>query len=288
MVVFVITYTISKKAVILQALSRLSTELLLASALLIFLAKLGLAVNMRQAAGRFAIEFGWVEGYCIYNLTQLGKYIPGSIWQFVGRIAILRERDATAKAIRDSLLAEHFWILGSAGFMAVVLIFATRPDFFGFLLVDSGAGLQRTWFLIGLGAAFIALVFGFRLSRRFSGWLLRLLPPLRAIPVLIMVWFFMGAALWVTLAPFVEQSPSLFYIVGAYCFAFLLGFVVPFAPAGLGIREAVIVFALLPYLPTETAILLAAINRMINFGVEIFAALLCVLRRKKVTGCGDV
>lgn len=283
MIAFIIAYTISKKAVILQALSKLSTELLLASALLIFLAKLGLAVNMRQAAERFAIELGWVECYRIYNLTQLGKYIPGSIWQFVGRIAILRERDVSAKAIRDSLLAEHFWILGSAGFMAIVLIFATRPDFFGFLLVGYGTGPQRAWLLIGLGVAFIALVFGFRLNRRFSDWLLRLLPPLRAIPVLILVWFFMGAALWVTLAPFVEQGPSLFYVVGTYCFAFLLGFVVPFAPAGLGIREAMIVLALLPYLPTETAILLAAINRIVNFGVEIFAASLCV-PRKKING----
>lgn len=279
MLAFVIFYAVSKKAMVLQAFSMLSLNILLGSALLIFLAKLCLVVNMRQAARHFTIDLGWVDCYCIYNLTQLGKYIPGSIWQFIGRIAILRERDVSAQVIRDSLLAEHFWVIGSAGVMTSVLIFVSHPDFFALWLAGSGIELKETWLLIAVGVIVISLAVGFLLSSRLSGWLVRLFPPVHAIPVLLFTWLFLGASLWVMLTPFVDFMPALPYVVGIYCFAYLVGFLVPFAPAGLGIREAVLTFALMPYLDAEMAILLTAVNRILYFAVEVLAAAVCATQK---------
>jgi hypothetical protein len=276
---FIVFYAISKKALIARTISMLPIETLLGAAVLILVAKLCLVANMRSAATRFKIVLGWRDCYCIYNLTQLAKYIPGSIWHFVGRIAILRERGIEAEAIRDSLLAEHFWVIASAVLLAIVLAFTGIRDFLevGLTDFDSGPLLLVVFVLLASAAALALLV-----SRRLSRWVLRLIPPLSAIPALVIVWILLGASFWVILGSFAASKPSIPYIIGVYCFAWVLGFFVPFAPAGLGIREAILTFALTPFMAADVAILLAAAHRIIYFTVEIVLAAFCL--RQKMSG----
>lgn len=274
-VVFVIYYAVTKRDIIVQALSLLSWGILLGAFLLIFLAKLCLVANMRLAASRFSINLGWVDSYRIYNLTQLAKYIPGSIWQFVGRIAILRERGVVAQDIRDSLLAEHLWVMASAGIMAFALIFASQPSVFLVWFDFFDANIRLQWVLVGLALMIASLMAVFFLRSHLLGWVLILRPPMLAIPALLCTWLFLGASLWVTIAPFVESSPSVVFIIGIYCLAYVAGFLVPFAPAGLGVREAVFTISLMPFMNVDMAVLLAAINRIIYFSVEIAAVVFC-------------
>lgn len=275
---FVVVFGIDKWALILDAVPRLSVAALFGAALLIFLGKLTLVTNMLIASRRFSIDLRWRDGYCIYNLTQLAKYVPGSVWHFVGRIAMLRARKASAASIRDALVAEHAWVIGSAMGMAVVLVWASQSDFFTRWL--AWAGLLSNWpwwslviILLGVGCG-AALRFAGWWSR-VARWLLGLLPPVRVLPVLILTWLSLGASLWVTLVPFLESGPSSTYVLGVYCFAYVVGFLVPFAPAGLGVREAVLTLALAPYLNMELTVFLVAVNRLLYFGVEILAASVC-------------
>jgi hypothetical protein len=276
---FIVFYAISKKALIARTFSMLPLEVLLGAAVLVLLAKLCLVANMRLAAAHFKIALGWRDCYCIYNLTQLAKYIPGSIWHFVGRITILRERGIGAEAIRDSLLAEHLWVIASAVLFAVVLAFTGIRDFFEAGLADFDPGSLSLWLLVAfvlfVGSAVLALL----LSRRLLRWVLRLLPPPGAIPALFFTWILLGASLWVTLGPFASSKLSIPYVIGVYCFAYVLGFLVPFAPAGLGIREAILTFAMTPFMAADLAILLTALHRMIYFTVEIALAAFCMRRK---------
>jgi hypothetical protein len=61
--------------------------------------------------------------------------------------------------------------------------------------------------------------------------------------------------------------------------AHAIGFLVPFAPAGLGIREAVIAVCLTPYLQFDSAIFLATINRALFFAMEFFLFSIAALQR---------
>jgi hypothetical protein len=276
---FIVFYAISKKALIAQIFSMLPIGTLLGAAVLILVAKLCLVANMRSAASHFKIVLGWRDCYCIYNLTQLAKYIPGSIWHFVGRISILRGRGVAAEAIRDSLLAEHLWVIVSAVLFACVLAFTGIRDFFEAGLVDFNFGALLPWLLAAVILFASAAVIALLASRRLLRWVLRLSPPLSAIPALFLAWTLLGASLWVTLGPFAASKPSIPYIIGVYCFAFVLGFFVPFAPAGLGIREAILTFALIPFMAADVAILLAAVHRMIYFTVEVVLAAFCMRRK---------
>jgi len=270
---FIIFYIISKKELIAETVSMLPLEALLASTALIIAAKLCLVVNMRLAANRFNITLGWKECYCIYNMTQLAKYVPGSIWHFIGRITILRQRGVATQPIRDSLLAEHLWVITSAILLSFLLVFTSIQDFFqAELSYNLSSTLLQLVLVFTCGATVLSLLF----IRRLSRWLLRLLPPLTALPFLLFIWIFLGASMWVTLQPFVLSMPPILYIIGVYCFAYVAGFLVPFAPAGLGIREVILTFTLTPFMGTDVAILLAAVNRIIYFTVEILLAALCL------------
>ena len=111
--------------------------------------------------------------------------------------------------------------------------------------------------------------------------LLKLILPSKIIIFnLLFVWIFFGASLWITIIPFTYYSPPYSFILGIYCIAYIAGFFVPFAPAGLGIREPVLVLGLTLFVNIDIAILLAGINRIVYFGVEVLLGLSTVIKNK--------
>jgi hypothetical protein len=87
--------------------------------------------------------------------------------------------------------------------------------------------------------------------------------------VVSIIWICLGSSFWITLLPFTNQELSFIYIIGLYALSYALGFAVPFAPAGIGIREAILVTGLLPYLDSSISIVLATINRLLYIVSEI-------------------
>lgn len=273
--IFVSIFAIEKRETLASALVAIPIESMLCAVLLILGAKLCLVSNLKTAAKKFGIVVSWREGYRIYNLTQLAKYIPGSIWQFVGRIAILREKNISSIAIRNSLLAEHFWVLGVATLLAIIFSLKNIQEFIYFLSVKQA--LHSPVLMLIVIVFLVGLILFSIIKRNLLHSVVNFSPPIFAVLTLVIAWFLFGTSLWITTLPFLGESESTFlYIVGVYCFAFVSGFFVPFAPAGIGVREAVLVFALSPYLETDTAILLAAINRVNYLASEIILVLVYI------------
>lgn len=276
---FVATYAYTRQEVILESLSMLSWMILLASLLAITAAKLTLVENMRLATDRAGLLFSYMTCYCIYNMSQLAKYVPGSIWQFVSRIAMLRDRGASVASVRDSMIAEHAWVLITALLFGLAFVIASNPPWIEGRILSFITETPWIWFaLSAVGVIGLVILFhpaGRRLIR--WGWSLR--PRLRAIMVLLGTWMLLGAAFWITIVPFLEIPVSFLYCVGIYSLAYFIGFLVPFAPAGLGVREAILVASISSYVGLEVAVLLATINRILYFLVELMMVVPC-LRNK--------
>jgi hypothetical protein len=77
-------------------------------------------------------------------------------------------------------------------------------------------------------------------------------------------WFFVGA---LSAGP----APAFTFLLAAYTFAWLVGFVVPFAPSGLGVREAALVAMLAPELGAAPATALALGLRLANVAGDFLA-----------------
>lgn len=256
-------YLRSRSHQIIEVLELLPLSLLIQALSLIIVAKIGLVVNMKLATIKFSIASSWSESYRVYNITQLAKYIPGSIWQFVGRVAILKNKGVEGKTIRDSLIAEHLWSLGFATIFSLALILSSKPLFYNEVILLLGLTDFQITSIICIGL--LALCF---LVIQNKNWSRKMLPLPQTLLVQLIIWISLGLSFAITLLPY-ESSLSTVFIIGVYALAYTAGFVVPFAPAGLGIREAILVLALSPSLGTETAIVLAGVNRVLYLLAEL-------------------
>jgi uncharacterized membrane protein YbhN (UPF0104 family) len=192
----------------------------------------------------------------IYALSQLGKYLPGSVWPVLAQMelgkafSIPRVRMATA-----FLLA----LLGS-------LVSATAT---GGLLVFTSPGWGRLFVLLPL----VLVVMHPRLLVPLTALLGKVLrrpavtqpPSLRGITIA-MLWLFvqwfsigLGTAL---MAHGLGSSVSLTRVIAAVALSWAAGLAVVIVPAGAGVREGVFIFLMSSSVGSGRALTLALLGRL--------------------------
>lgn len=200
---------------------------------------------------------------------QLGKYLPGSVWAFVAQVELARDR----KVPRSRGAA--------ATLLAVAVTVATGLAVSAFALpLTSVEAARRWWWALLLAPLLLAA-----LHPRVVGWGIRLAArpfarfrevaeagPLdiggRAIAAAVgwslVAWVPLGLHVWVlTWAVGGDPVASVGPAVGAYALAWSLGLLVVFAPAGIGVREAVLVVALAPVVDAGAALVVAVLSRLV-------------------------
>ncbi|MCG8023059.1 MAG: hypothetical protein JAZ02_03600 [Candidatus Thiodiazotropha endolucinida] len=259
---------------VVDVVKLLPIDIIVYSLLSLTTGKLLLVAIMHQSLLNYKVNFSFSQSFSIYNITQLGKYIPGSIWQFVGKIGMYKSAGLDNKTVRDTILLETFWVVFSAFIFGLLLISFTQYQ----LLITLTQKIPLIILLAILGTTLFLLLLP-QLNhhrKRLHDYCRRLLfTPLSFITALL-IWLVLGFAFWITLTPFSASEIGLVFIIGLYAFSYAIGFAVPFAPAGIGIRESVLVLGLAPFLDINTAIILAALNRVFYIFIEIILTALSV------------
>jgi hypothetical protein len=228
-------------------------------------AKAMLAQNAKLAAARNGIAMDYATATRLYNLSQLGKYVPGSIWQFVGRAAAYRRLGATYAAIRDSLLIESLWIVVAAALVGLALTGPVAVE----LVTESLTPGLRAWLVGGMAVAGTAAAGVALLKREVALRYLRLaVPSARVVLVQAMLWLLLGLAFWI-LARACGLQVGVGFATGLFAAAYAVGFMVPFAPAGLGIRDAILTLGLLPHAATGEALAITVLARAVYLLVDV-------------------
>lgn len=175
----------------------------------------------------------------IYLVSQFAKYLPGNVFQFAGRHMLGRHAGHGHAPLAAAAVQE---ILSLAGAAAGLLLLLAQPTLAG--MIEGWPGLPP-WlgvpFCFSLPIAWLLL---WPVRRRLA-WL-RSISMARAIAVsLLHLSFFAGlAAVFLLLcAASGETSVPVMAATGGVAAGWLAGFVVPGAPAGLGIRETFIMLA---------------------------------------------
>ncbi|HUL78163.1 MAG TPA: lysylphosphatidylglycerol synthase domain-containing protein [Vicinamibacteria bacterium] len=197
----------------------------------------------------------------IMGLTQIGKYLPGSVAQHLGRTAMSIERGVPASTLFLTLVVEVLLTMvaslavGVAGFVASVRTAGQLPV--GHLQTAALAGLCLVIALVGLGVASRSTPL---LSR---AWIPRLPgtpgPGARAsstaFAVYVLNFALLGAGLYgVALAASGVGPAELPFFIGVLAMSWIAGFVAPGAPAGLGVREGVMAVLLTPRIDSARAL----------------------------------
>ncbi|MCK9489415.1 MAG: flippase-like domain-containing protein [Xanthomonadales bacterium] len=253
------------RADIVAMLAQLSWVWLAASTALLLAAKLLLAQNARIAARRVGLDLDFATAARLYNLSQLGKYLPGSIWQFVGRAAAYRDRGGEYGQIRDALLVETLWVIAGAATVAVAL---SGPSILA-VVMESLSPLAR-WWLSGLVATTGLGLFILLIARRnlVTSGLRLALPSWPVLAVQAGIWILLGLSFWV-LAWACGMGVGVLPAIGLFAGAYAIGFLVPFAPAGLGVREGILVLGLLPWASAGEALAVTVMARVVYLVVEL-------------------
>jgi uncharacterized membrane protein YbhN (UPF0104 family) len=232
---------------------------LIVSAALVVVSRLLLVRLSLESLKIFAIRLSFARALWIYSLSQLGKFLPGNIWQFVGRIFLYRQEGVPAKDGPKLLLIESFWIVGSAVTVGVVgcakALFKLSND----LTVVISLVVMVAWLVVlHIGNKFLVKQFGGNEVSTLGLFALQVL-----------IWFALGMSFWILLPDNYRIPDTAMLAVGAFALGWSVGAIVPFAPAGLGVREAAIVAFMAGVTPVPVALAAAAVNRLIYTAMDL-------------------
>jgi glycosyltransferase 2 family protein len=217
----------------------------------------------------------------LYFVSQLGKYLPGTVWVFVGVMALGRELRLMRKTTLATTMA------------AFALSIATALLVGGALLPVSAAGsLRRFWFL---GLLLPVLLAGLhpRVFSRALDLALRLarkqpMPArlttaglLRAAGWQALCWLLFGLHAWVLmLGVGAPAGRSLLVGIGGFALAYGIGPLAVVAPAGAGVREAGLVLTLGTVVGGTAALAVALVSRVVLVAVDVAQAGAWTLRAR--------
>ena len=197
----------------------------------------------------------------IFVVAQFAKYVPGGVWQYVGRAALASDAGVSPSLTSISVTVEMGAALASAAILALLLLGSVGAAAAACIL--AGAAITRPrWprlrmFVRAAAAGLVGYVPAVALA---------------------------GTSLWfVARALLPASGAGLPFYIGAWAAAWFLGVIAIFAPGGLGVREAVLIALLRPHIGTADAAVVAAASRLVVTVVDGLAASLglAILRRER-------
>jgi hypothetical protein len=221
----------------------------------------------------------------ILATTQFGKYLPGNVAHHLGRVALARSIGIQVAPAVLSVTYELLLALVAAAHLGALTLLWSPPAALSHLpLAQHRVGLIT---LVTLGALTMLT-----LAPRAATFLVRFrsnnrenreksaTAPLKLDFANAAVCYLMymlgqiliGFGLWLlakALATGGSTIPGPLFFIGAFASSWILGFVAPGAPAGLGVREAILSAWLGGVLPSAQAVLLIITLRIATTGGDL-------------------
>lgn len=235
------------------------------------------ALSWREILKGFGFTIPRLPAIRIWATSELARYIPGVIWQVVGRQRLVRPY-----GVRGSVCASSQMLELAIFVLANLIVAIVGVCWVGYANLQGSA---RTWLLAAMAATpllaialhpaifysitnhILSAIRKPRLERRLS---LTRMFGLLLYAVFGLLW--QSLAMWLLLRkPLQLDSEGIGLIAGAYCLAWTAGFVAFWAPAGAGVREVVLIgtLAALGKLGAESPVvpdaLLAAVVILLRF-----------------------
>ncbi|MBT5049334.1 MAG: flippase-like domain-containing protein [Rhodospirillaceae bacterium] len=219
------------------------------------------------------IDVRWRDATTITLLSQFAKYVPGNVAHHIGRVALARAYGLEIPTVIATMTIETGWVVFTGTVIGMICVLISAPA-----LLMEGNGLPEIWQLSVAGACGAVAPFlgAWLIGRWRPGPLSRWIGPtplhLPGVPALVacfgvhtMLYLLMGGMLFLlTHQLFGVASADYWLLTGIFAVAWVAGFIVPGAPGGLGVREAILVAAMGPFYGGATAVAIAILLRLIT------------------------
>lgn len=241
---------------------RLSVPIVLLALALNFVGLMCSLMVWRELLADLGSRLSVPEAWRIMFIGQLAKYIPGSLWPILAQAELGHDRGIPrSRSALSVLLSYAVMTLSGVVVAAVTLPFATAASV-----------LQYLWIVLLVPVAIVAL------SPPVLNRLLRLVlrvthrGPLeqgvsyrglaRTMGWAVAGWLSNGIMVYVLMRQLSgQQQGTLLVSIGGYALSWAVGFLAVFAPAGTGVREAVMVAVLHTRTTTAIALTIALVTR---------------------------
>jgi len=219
----------------------------------------------------------------VWFFSNLGRYLPGKVWQFLGIIYMLEKRGVPKKnSFSTAVVAQFFSVISG---LLVAFLFLGADLYSQFLSQNPG--------LVLVGAVFVSAILvlvcypkvlektlnfglGFLKKEKIS-----LDITTRDVIIYILFysvsWLLFGLAFLIFVKA-MAQAPLSMYpsLTGAFAFAANIGFLALFVPGGIGVREGILVLLLSSFFPLPVATLIALLARLWVTAAELLCFLIAV------------
>jgi hypothetical protein len=228
------------------------------------------------------------SGVRLWLVSETLRWLPGSVWSFLSRVAQARTAGVPALTASLSLPLELLLTIAAWGIVACAALGLSGT---------AGVWLSRVP-AVWLAISFVALALTVGAACALLRWRpasalskkvdalqgslreLRQAPPRVSLLVAALSLFtalavLNGAAFLAVLEAVSESPPSLLATVGINAAGWLVGFFAFFAPAGLGVREGGMTAMLAPMMPLDAAVIGVLLWRLIQILVELICLAAC-------------
>lgn len=203
------------------------------------------------------------EHYIRWGISLLGKYIPGKVWHGISRIYLYRDHINNHWEIGTHYVAEQLLSLSAAALIVTLFLWwephSTSALRWGTTLL--------TFILLSAGISPLLI----RLARCLQRWSKSSAQieviPIRQLAVsfalLSCAYLLLGSSFYTLISAFIELSPMrAASLIAGLCFSGIAGIAAFFLPAGLGAREAAMVWFLSPFFSLGESLQLALLSRV--------------------------
>lgn len=199
------------------------------------------------------IDVNFVWTIRTYGVAQLAKYVPGNIFHLAGRQVIGQAAGLPAWTLAKSTV----WELGLVSFAGAMFGIFTLPHFVPIVSIP----FATVAFICVLGVMLVVL-------KKYIGSLIAFAVELYA------VFFTISGLIFTVLLALIITKCTIpplqaISICGTFVVAWLSGFVMPGVPAGIGVRELVLVLLLKGIVPEAELLLAVLLSRLVTVGGDL-------------------
>ncbi len=219
----------------------------------------------------------------VWFFANLGRYLPGKVWQFLGMVYMLEKRGVpTRNSFSTAILAQSFSVISGLLIAFLFLGVNLYSQFF-----SKNPGLIAVMGLFGIFV--LIIIFYPKLLARIINLTLGILKrekihlDITSKDVIIYIlayslsWLLFGLAFLVFIKAMAQASFGMYpSLTGAFAFAFNIGFLALFVPGGIGVREGILVLLLSSLFPVPIATLIALLARLWVTVAELLCFLISV------------
>lgn len=234
-------------------------------------------LEWREVLRGFGVPMPLAAGSRVFFVSQLGKYLPGSVWPILMQMEAGRRHGAT----RATMLTSNVFTIALSCTVGMLVACAVLPFSAPGAIAHYWPALLALPVLLALlhpqtlprilnfalarlGRAPVTERLGIRASLRAAGWAA-------------LSFVFLGAHVFFLVWPLSDQHASTFPLaLGAISLAVCIGVLAIPVPAGVGVRDAVIVLVLATSIGSTPAVLVAVTSRVLISAADLILALVAM------------